>query len=505
MVAKQETVVTWMEGSVPKVRVRVCNEGSVRTGGQYVLYWMIANRRTGWNFSLQRAVDWCRHVNRPLLVLEALRVDYPWASDRLHQFVIEGMAENQSRLEKAGVAYYPYVEPRVGAGRGLLGELAKQACVVVTDDFPCFFLPRIVDAAANQLACRLEAVDSNGLLPMRAAEQVYTLAHSFRRFLQKQLPQHLTAFPAADPLRRDALSRGTLQDLVAASVLRRWPMSAVDDGAADRSAAANLPVDHRVAVAATRGGSKQAERRLARFIAQSLDGYGERRNHPDEEGASGLSPYLHFGHLSAHQIFHDVMRSDEWTIDAIAPKPNGSREGWWGASPAVESFLDELITWRELGYNMCSQRTDYDQFDSLPDWALATLDKHRRDPRPHLYSLEEFEASQTHDRLWNAAQRQLVREGRIHNYLRMLWGKKILHWTHRPQEALEIMIELNNKYALDGRNPNSYSGIFWVLGRYDRAWGPERPVFGKIRYMTSDNTARKVRLREYLKRFGEDD
>jgi deoxyribodipyrimidine photo-lyase len=163
--------------------------------------------------------------------------------------------------------------------------------------------------------------------------------------------------------------------------------------------------------------------------------------------------------------------------------------------------LDELITWREIGYNICSKRNDFDEYESLPEWARQTLAEHAADHRPYVYDLGEFESATTHDPLWNAAQNQLAREGRIHNYLRMLWGKKILEWSESPRDALATMIELNNKYALDGRNPNSYSGIFWVLGRYDRAWGPERPIFGKIRYMSSDNTARKVRVREYIEKY----
>jgi deoxyribodipyrimidine photo-lyase len=170
-------------------------------------------------------------------------------------------------------------------------------------------------------------------------------------------------------------------------------------------------------------------------------------------------------------------------------------------SREAESFLDQLITWRELGYNMSWQNDNYLQFESLPEWAQITLAKHSSDPREHLYDLSEFEAAVTHDEVWNAAQRQLVRNGRIHNYLRMLWGKKIVEWSPTPRDALSVMIELNNKYAVDGRNPNSYSGIFWVLGRYDRAWGPERPVFGKIRYMSSQNTVRKLKLKGYLKEY----
>jgi deoxyribodipyrimidine photo-lyase len=171
-------------------------------------------------------------------------------------------------------------------------------------------------------------------------------------------------------------------------------------------------------------------------------------------------------------------------------------------SPSAEALLDQVVTWRELGFNMSSRREDCDRFESLPDWARATLSKHAADPRPHIYTLGEFEAGRTHDPLWNAAQVQLVREGRIHNSLRMLWGKKVLEWTASPQEALAVMIELNNKYAVDGRDPNSYSGIFWVLGRYDRPWGPERPIFGTVRYMSSLSALRKLRVRRYLAEHG---
>jgi deoxyribodipyrimidine photo-lyase len=159
------------------------------------------------------------------------------------------------------------------------------------------------------------------------------------------------------------------------------------------------------------------------------------------------------------------------------------------------------VTWRELGYNVCATTPAYDRYESLPAWARETLAEHASDPRKHVYTLRQFETARTHDELWNAAQNQLRMEGRMHNYLRMLWGKQVLHWSESPQAALEILIELNNKYALDGRNPNSYSGIFWVLGRHDRPWGPERPIFGKVRTMTSDTTRRKLKVGDYIERW----
>jgi deoxyribodipyrimidine photo-lyase len=166
----------------------------------------------------------------------------------------------------------------------------------------------------------------------------------------------------------------------------------------------------------------------------------------------------------------------------------------------AEAFLDQLVTWRELGFNLSSKNPEYASYGSLPSWARETLELHESDPRPHLYSLEEMEAAGTDDSVWNAAQRELLREGVIHNYLRMLWGKKILEWSPTARDALDIMIELNDRYAVDGRDPNSYSGIFWCLGRYDRGW-PERPIFGKVRPMSSKSTRRKIKLKNYLLRF----
>ncbi len=484
--------------SVPSLRVRAVHDQDVTDDGSYVLYWMTSYRRGHFNFSLQRAVDWAKQLNKPLVILEALRCDYPWASDRLHRFVIEGMVDNSVHFEQRCAYYYPYLEPRRGAGKGLLRTLAAQACVVVGDDFPAFFLPRMVTAAARQVPVKFELVDSNGLLPLRAADKVFARAFDLRRFLQRSLLPHLADVPDQDPL---AEARLPVLEGLPEQITSRWTPARPAELLAAEGGLKQFPVDHAVQPVATQGGAEAAQRTLRSFLDSKLPIYDSDRNQPQKDATSRLSPYLHFGHISVHQVFDELARRADWTPDQVADKVTGSAKGWWGTSPEVESFLDELITWRELGYNMCWQRDDYDQYDSLPDWALQTLAEHAADPRPSVYSLDQFESAATHDQLWNAAQQQLLQEGHIHNYLRMLWGKKILHWSESPQAALDIMIELNNKYALDGRNPNSYSGIFWVLGRYDRAWGPERPIFGKIRYMTSDNTARKVRVNDYIEQY----
>lgn len=478
--------------TVPALRVRALSQAPLRRG-RYVLYWMIAARRTRSSFALDRAVEHAKAQGVPLLVFEPLAADYPWASQRLHAFVLDGMRDNAERCARAGVAYYPWVEPRPGAGRGLLAALAADASVVVTDEQAGFFQPRLVEAAGAGLAVRVEAVDGVGLLPVRAAETAFSRALDFRRFLQKTLPGQLADAPSRDPLAR---ARG-LPKLAALprAVVQRWPLLERDLDLA------SLPIDAAVAPAPLRGGAKAAAKRLDDFVSQGLDRYDQRR-HPDLEASSGLSPYLHFGHLGVHEIWSALVAREGWTPDALSPRTGGQKEGFWGMSARAEAFLDELVTWRELGHNFCAFRADYDRYESLPGWARATLEKHAADPRPRLYSRERLERAETHDPMWNAAQRQLLGEGVMHNYLRMLWGKKVLEWSATPREALATLIELNNKYALDGRDPSSYSGIFWCLGRYDRPWAPERPIFGSVRYMSSDATLKKLRMKGYLEKFG---
>jgi deoxyribodipyrimidine photo-lyase len=485
--------------SVPAIRIRKSNDAAVRPDGNYVLYWMIASRRMRYNFALDRALEYCRSLGKPLVVFEALRVGYPWASDRLHRFVLDGMAANVRFCETRGVRYLAYVEPAPDAGKGLVRALAEDACVVVTDEFPCFFLSKMVASAAKQVKVLLEEVDSNGLLPLRAAEQAAQRAFDFRRFLQKELPKHFGEFPQADPLLKVKFAKGPM---LAEKKLAKWPMAGATLLAGKGDALASLPIDHSVKPVELRGGQEAARAHMQEFFEKRLRLYAEHRNEPGRDVASGLSPYLHFGHISVHEVFAELAKREKWKPEKVAVRGNGSREGWWNMGPAAESFLDELITWREVGYNFTSHRADYDRYESLPEWAQKTLKEHSKDEREHVYRLEEFESAKTHDELWNAAQRQLVMEGKIHNYLRMLWGKKILEWSRTPEEAARIMIQLNNKYAVDGRDPNSYSGIFWVLGRYDRPWGPERPIFGTIRYMSSENTARKVSVKGYIQKYG---
>lgn len=488
-----------IETEVPEIRIRKVNQAELNDRGDWVVYWMTAFRRVRSNFALQYAKDLAKQLDKPLIVLDALRVRYRWASDRFHRFIIEGMRDNASELRDSDAFYYPYVEPTSGAGSGLIETLAAKASAVVTDDYPCFFHPRMIQWAGRKLDTPLFAIDSNCLMPLAYPEREFTVAHSYRRYMQKELLAHLECSPEDNPLDgRSTRTMPTINSLPKA-IADRWPAANLEQ-LLTLNGLSDLPIDHSVEPCEMTGGAQQAEKLLEKFIDQRLTTYGEDRNEPDEYGSSELSPYLHFGHISPHQIFWQLMEQQKWNPSKTA-KANGKMNGFWNVSEDAEAFLDQLCTWREIGFIKSWQDPKFDRYETLPEWAQESLEKHTQDDRPYIYSLAEFESADTHDEIWNAAQRQLVREGRIHNYLRMLWGKKILHWTQTPQEALHVMEHLNNKYALDGRDPNSYSGIFWVLGRFDRAWGPERPIFGKIRYMTSENTAKKHALKKYLKRY----
>ena len=480
----------------PPSRIQLAGQAPPKPDGRYVVYWMLAQRRTRYNFGLQHAIARAREFNVPLLVIEALSCSYRWASDRMHAFAIQGMLDQQAAFEDGGIEYYPYVEPEENAGQGLHTALGKEACLYVTDHWPCFHMPKWVRMVAAELDVRMEVVDSCGILPVQSIPKAFARAHDFRRQMHRDVYGALQDFPVAQPLEEELPPHFKK---LPAGFAKRYPRTKLDPSSV-QELIASLPIDHEVhPVEAAVGGQQEALTRLDAFIDDRLPNYLE-RNKPEVKAASGLSPWLHWGHVSSHEIFKRVADCEGWDPSTIeGQKATGKREGWWGMSPAAEGFLDELITWREVCFNTCEQRPkDYGKYESLPDFAKKTLDEHRGDPRPQTYSLDEFERAATHDTLWNAAQNQLRRDGIIHNYLRMLWGKKILHWSKSPEEAHSIMVELNNKYGLDGRDPNSWGGIMWTLGRYDRAWGPEREIFGKVRYMTSENTARKVKTKNYV-------
>jgi deoxyribodipyrimidine photo-lyase len=480
---------------VPATRIRVLNARPLDAAGSYVLYWMIAARRTRWNFALQRAVQHSVELGRPLVILEPLDVDYPWANDRLHRFILDGMAATAAICSKSRAFYYPYVEPTPRHGRGLLQRLSQDACIVITDHYPAFFIPRLVAAAADVCAARVEAVDSNGLIPLAAHGRAFTSARSFRAFVQRELRSHLREFPEEQPLK--GLPRQTAK--VGAAILKRWP--AASRLLERKATLEHLPIDHDVLPAEPIGGEPTARRRLTGFVTSRLQRYAAEHSDPDADCTSRLSPYLHFGHISAHEVFSAVMTAERWTTRRLAPRGGGAREGWWGVGESANAFLDQLIVWRELAFNGCEWVPDYNRYESLPQWARDTIEAHGTERRL-MYDFDTLDAAATADAVWNAAQRQLKAEGWFHGYLRMLWGKKLFEWAPDAPTALAWMEALMNRYSLDGRDPVSYASYGWVMGRYDRPW-PRRPIFGTLRYMSSESTRRKLRMKKFLQKYGQ--
>ena len=483
--------------TVPPARVRALNDLPVSAAGDFVLYWMVTARRTRYNFALQRAVDICLDLQKPLLVFEALDCDYPWASDRLHRFVLDGMASNERACAASSATYFPYVERAPREGQGLLHTLSRTACAVITDHYPAFFIPRIVRAAAAGAPVRVEAVDSNGLIPLAAHRAAFTSARSYRAFVQREIRTHLREFAEEQPLAR--LRQDRARAAIPQEISRRW-LPADLSLLSDAGGLAACAIDHSVAPVAITGGERAAGRRLAAFVSRQLPRYGKDHNHPDADATSHLSPYLHFGHISAHEVFTAVMTQERWTTRKLAARGGGAREGWWGVGESANLFLDQLVVWRELAFNGCEWVPDYMAYDSLPPWARQTLEAHASDERAR-YDFATVDAAATHDEVWNAAQRQLKNDGWFHGYLRMLWGKKLLEWAPDGATALRWMETLMNRYSLDGRDPVAYASFTWVLGRYDRPW-PPRPVFGTVRAMTSPSTRRKLRMTAYLNRYG---
>ncbi len=479
-------------------RVFKRNKKEPNTEGDYVLYWMQINRRFHYNYALEYTVDRANKLGKPLLIYEGLNCDYPWASDRVHHFMMEGMKENLEYAGDHGLNYYSYLEDEPDAGKGLLYRLAENACCVISDEYPVFIMRQHNEKVSDRLDIPYITVDSNGIIPLGLTDKDPYSAYLFRKIMQKHFLECFTHSPKKNPL-EDLENNEKIklpEDFIEHYPEARDALNDID------SFIGKLPVRHDIPVLEIQGTRQAALGKLGQFINYGLPEYDEKRNDPDEKKTSGLSPWLHFGKISEYEIVKAVLdhQPEDWDLEDITYN-NGSTGGFFNGDPNIDGFLDEVITWREVGFHFAHHRPDYADFESLPDWALETLKKHATDPREYIYSFEELEQAQTHDEIWNAAQTQLREEGIIHNYLRMLWGKKVIQWTPDPRTALDYLIELNNLYAIDGRDPNSYSGIFWCFGRFDRAW-QERPIFGKVRYMTSESTRKKVRLKHYLKKYG---
>jgi deoxyribodipyrimidine photo-lyase len=450
------------EAPVADPRVRVRHAGSPDPDGRCVVYWMQRAQRAVDNPALDLAIDAGNALRKPVVVFFGLHAFVERANLRHYRFLVEGLPELAEGLERRGVG----VVVRRSPDHGLLPFLdAVKPALVIGDENPLRQTEGWRQTIAAAIRVPLWTVDADVVVPSALLLKEQYAARTIRPRIQARLDEFLMA-PRAP--------RATVPWRAPKGLQRLRPSLALLDG---------FPCDRSVAaVPGLTGGRAEGRRLLRAFVRQRLASYDEHRNHPERDGTSRLSPYLHFGQLGPREIARAVR-------DAGDPGA--------GAGP----FLEQLIVRRELAVNYVRFNPRYDSLDGCEPWALHTLTRHARDRRPVLYTADQLEAAETHDPLWNAAQRQMVESGWMHGYVRMYWAKKILEWTRAPDEAFDLAVVLNDRYLLDGRDPNGYTNIAWAIGgKHDRPW-PERPVTGTIRWMSFASTSRKFNARAYIERW----
>ncbi|HMD99505.1 MAG TPA: deoxyribodipyrimidine photo-lyase [Terriglobia bacterium] len=450
-----------LEELTKNARVTVRKGGLPDPEGSCVVYWMQRAQRALDNPALNVAIEAANILLKPVVAFFGLVPFYPNANLRSYTFLVQGLRDISEGLRQKNVEF---VLRRWPDHR--LDQFCAQVrpCLVVGDENPMRDPERWRKSAAERLRAPLWTVDADVVVPSMLLGKEQYAARTIRPRIHALLDQFL-------------VSPGNPK-------ARTWqPSKSLESLAVNGDLLAGFPMDTSVQPVLTlQGGTRAALDSLTRFVRDRLNGYATERNHPELDGTSQLSPYLHFGHIGPHTIALTVKNANA---------PRGDRE----------AFLEQLIVRRELAVNFVKFNPNYDRLQGVGSWALRTLGEHRRDERAQLYTAQQLEDAETHDPLWNAAQRQMVLSGWMQGYLRMYWAKKILEWTRSPEEAYDIAIRLNDRYELDGRDPNGYAGIAWAMGgKHDRAWGPERPVCGKIRYMSYASTSRKFDGKGYIER-----
>jgi len=440
-------------------RVTVRRGGSPDPDGTAVVYWMQRAQRASDNPALDLAIDLGNLLGRPVVVFFGLFPFITRANLRHYRFLADGLPDIAEGLCRRRVGFVLRRHPH----HGLLPFLEEvRPAIVVGDENPLRQTAAWRETVAGRLRVPLWTVDADVVVPSVLLEKEQYAARTIRPRLHARLNDFLVA--SGEPMAR----------------VRWWAPDGMEAIEPTPAAVEGLPIARDAEpVADLRGGSKEGHRRLARFLRRGLAGYGERRNDPTEDGTSALSPYLHFGHLGPREV-------------ALAVRASGAPAG------AVDAFIEQLVVRRELAVNFVRFNPRYDALAGCEDWARRALREHRRDRRPHLYTERQFEAAETHDPLWNAAQRQMVTTGWMHGYVRMYWAKKILEWSRSAEQALETAVRLNDRYQMDGRDPSGYANIAWAIGgKHDRPW-PPRPVFGTVRSMTEAGMKRKFDVARYV-------
>ncbi len=429
-----------------------------RAKGKYVLYWMQQSQRLHFNHALEYAVSKANQLDQPLRVIFCVVSGYPNANLRHYTFMLEGLSETALGLFERGIAFDIVTGDMVAE----VVRASRDASILVMDRGYTRTQRRWREDISKQVSIPVQTVESDIVVPVETAspKEEYA-ARTLRPKIKRSLSRFLKPVEEIELRRRSEIKSGKDHlDLIS-----------------------KLDIDRTISPSSVyKGGRKEALRHLKDFLKNGLNCYSGRSNDPNSGCMSNLSPYLHFGQISPIEIALRVMAS---TVD----------------SKNKDDFLEQLIVRRELAINYCWYNDSYDTLDgALHEWSRKSIDEHRNDKREYIYSIDDFEKACTHDSAWNAAQMEMVKTGKMHNYMRMYWGKKVIEWTQTPEEAFNILVYLNDRYELDGRDPNGYTGIAWLFGKHDRAW-TERPVFGKLRYMNYNGLKRKFDVDEYVNRW----
>ncbi len=438
-------------------RIKILKEGKTEKGP--VVYWMSRDQRVDDNWALIYAQELSLRQQVPLMVVFCLAPSFLSATIRQYAFMLAGIREVSQRLEKLAIPFFLLT----GEPDETIPLFVREHAIssLITDFDPLRIKRQWKENVTGRIDIPFREIDAHNIVPCITAspKQEYG-AYTIRKKITKLLSVFLDTFPKIHKHPFPWTGNVSPVDW------NKFPASLKIDTAGDK-------------INWITPGETEARKSLEAFIDEKLAAYETTRNDPTQQAQSDLSPYLHFGQLSAQRTVLEIKKSDV-------------------PDHAKSSFLEELVIRRELSDNFCFYNPHYDSFEGFPDWAKKTLNAHRKDHRPYLYNHEQLETAQTHDDLWNAAQMEMVKTGKMHGYLRMYWAKKILEWTPSPEKAMEIAIYLNDRYELDGRDPNGYTGIAWSIGGvHDRAWN-ERNVFGKIRYMSYNGCKSKFNIKRYI-------
>ncbi len=441
-----------------KERIKTLNE-MMSKKGKFVVYWMQSSQKARFNHALVYSIEKANELSQPLVVLFVLFENYPEANERHYAFMLDGLRDVWEQLSKRGIKFVV----RIGDPVQVVTEFSKEASILVTDRGYLSTQREWDRVIAERVKCQFYQIESDVVVPVETSspKEEYA-AYTLRRKIKTLVPQFLV------PLEEKTVK-------IKSSHLKFYSFDIRNKKRALKKMNINRSVKN---LDANIGGQSEAYKKLDIFIKNGLKYYATKRKDPNFAVSSGLSAYLHFGQISPIDIALKVIEA---------------------GGEGVEEFLEELIVRRELAINFVFYNKRYRSFDSLPSWAQNTLMKHANDQRPYLYSIEEFENAKTQDVLWNACQMELLKTGKIHSFMRMYWGKKILEWTEDPVKAYKSAVYLNNKYALDGSDPNSYAGISWCFGKHDKPF-KERPVYGTVRCISTDRLTKKFDVNAYIKR-----